>query len=135
MVSEANIAEFLRQRIEAARAGSLLAIWMFGSATRGETRADSDLDLAFLCEKALDPYAVFVLAQDLASSILREVDLIDLSRAPTTLRAQVAAFGRRIHTSDARRADEFEMYALSDYARLNEERREIVASMEAHYRG
>jgi hypothetical protein len=63
------------------------------------------------------------------------VDLVDLARAPAVLRAQVVARGRCLHATDALEAAAFEMYALSDYARLSEERREAVARFEERYRG
>jgi predicted nucleotidyltransferase len=135
MVSDSDIATFLRQRLGRDARGRLIAIYVYGSFARGEMRADSDIDVAFLHEREFDPVEVFTIAQELASSVHRDVDLIDLHRAPTALRAQVIGEGRRIHTGDELLAGTFEMYTLSDYARLNEERREILESMAARYRG
>jgi len=120
--------DVLRRRLQLD--GDLVAVWLFGSAARDEMRADSDVDLAFLARRRLDPVAVFDAAQDLAIALGRDVDLVDLAQAPTVLRAQVVGRGRRLFASDATAADSFEMYTLSDYARLNEERREVLARFE-----
>jgi predicted nucleotidyltransferase len=133
-VTEADISEFLRKRLADAAGMRLIAIYVFGSFARGEMRPDSDIDVAFLHEQTFDPVEVFSLAQQLASHILRDVDLIDLRRAPTVLRAEVVGYGRRIYTGDELRAGEFEMYAFSAYARFNEECREVLESIAARYR-
>ncbi len=42
------------------------------------------------------------------------------------MRAQVIATGRVLDSTEDAARVEFEMYAYSDYARLNEERRELL---------
>lgn len=104
-------------------------IYLFGSAARGAVRPDSDLDVAFLPPAPCDVWAVFQTAQALALRLRREVDLVDLRRASTVLRKEVLRTGRRLATFRAREADEFEMYTLSDYARLNEERAPVLRAL------
>ena len=104
-------------------------IYLFGSFAAGRARADSDVDVAFLPATEADPYAVFEAAQELAGYMGRDVDLVDLSRASAVMRAQVIHRGERLAVADGHRVAEFEMYALSDYARLNEERRKVVAKV------
>jgi predicted nucleotidyltransferase len=130
----AQIAAVVERHV-AAGAKDVTAVWIFGSMARGPTRADSDVDLAFLVpRRPSDPVQVFEAAEELAVAFGRDVDLIDLAAASDVLRAQVVAGGHRIHTTDERVAEEFEMYALSDYARLNEERREIMERFADRYR-
>jgi hypothetical protein len=45
------------------------------------------------------------------------------------MRMQVLTKGQCLETRDERAKAEFEMYAYSDYARLNEERRELVKNI------
>ena len=103
-----------------------LVVYLFGSCASDRLRPDSDVDLAFLPAQPAEPYAVYCAAQELASQLGRDVDLVDLSHASAVLKAQVVGTGQRLLTRDAYRAAEFEMYALSDYARANEERREVL---------
>jgi len=104
----------------------LIACYRFGSTERGTTRPDSDVDLAILSGKTLSELNRFELAQDLAAQLHRDVDLVDLRAASTVMRMQVLSTGTCLATEDERARREFEMYAYSDYARLNEERREIL---------
>jgi predicted nucleotidyltransferase len=105
------------------------AIYLFGSASRRTLRTDSDLDIAFLPQQACDVVAVFDASQRLANALGREIDLIDLQRASTVLRKEVVTKGRLLLENDRYRRHEFEMYALSDYARLNEERAPVLRAM------
>ncbi len=104
------------------------AVYLFGSHAAGNTRPDSDLDLGFVPGTPCDPYAVFLAAQDLARIAGCDVDLVDLSRATAVMKAEVLRRGRRLLADDMRRTEEFEMYALSDYARTNEERRGVLSA-------
>lgn len=115
--------------IEALAAFDPAVIYLFGSAVVGVLRPDSDLDLAFWPPAPCDPWAVFQAAQTLARRWRREVDLVDLRRASTVLRKEVFRTGRRLATFRPREADEFEMYTLSDYARLNEERAPVLRAL------
>ncbi len=104
-----------------------VVVYVFGSQAAGRSRPDSDVDIGFVPAAPCDPYAVFLAAQELAGVLGCDVDLVDLSRASAVMKAEVLRGGRRLFVGDAHRADEFEMYALSDYARTNEERREVLA--------
>jgi predicted nucleotidyltransferase len=121
-------AEVLRWAVEALRTrlAGVVAVYRFGSWGTPEERRDSDLDLAVLATAPLDPLPLFDTAQAVAAQVGREVDLIDLRRASTVLRAQVVAYGERIHCADPRTCETFEDTAFAAYARLNEERRGIL---------
>lgn len=104
----------------------LLAIYQFGSQARGNARPGSNVDLAVLVRKQIPGEQLFHLAQELAVWLGRDVDILDLRRTTTVMRAQVISTGRCLESRDDQARAEFEMYAYSDYARLNEERREIL---------
>jgi predicted nucleotidyltransferase len=109
-----------------------LVIYHFGSSA-GEVarvRDDSDIDLAFFAARRCDPYRVFKVAQEIARMAGREVDLVDLGRAGAVIRVQVLGNGRRLFTAVGceREVDQFELLALADFARLNEERSEVLAA-------
>lgn len=101
-------------------------IYIFGSAARNELREDSDIDIAYLSDTSLSNYEIFMLANDIADIIKRDVDLIDLNKSSTVFKAQIVGNGKIIYCSDDTKRMYFEMYAFKDYALLNEERKEIL---------
>jgi predicted nucleotidyltransferase len=105
------------------------AVYVFGSAASGRMRSDSDLDLAILPAAPISALKLFETRTELAEIIHRDVDLIDLSSSSTVLCKEVLAGGRLLYENDAFRREEFEMYSLSDYARLNEERAPVLSAL------
>lgn len=108
---------------------SLQALYCFGSAAAGVARPDSDLDLAVLSAAPLDPLDRWSLQEEIAALLGRDVDLVDLRAASTVMRVQVLANAVLLLDRDPTARAWFEMLALSDYARLNEERRAILADV------
>ena len=106
------------------------AIYRFGSWGTDAQRTESDIDLAVLPSHILDPVHRWELAQTLASLAGRDVDLVDLLSASTVLRMQVVAHGERLYSADVDRVEQFEDTIFSSYAKLNEERREILADVQ-----
>lgn len=106
-----------------------LGIYLFGSGAQGLLTPESDLDLAILGPKPYPPEHLFALRAPLSLLVGREVDLIDLRQAPLPLQAQVAAFGEPLYRKSLE-ADRFLDLALKAYARLNEERAEILRDIQ-----
>lgn len=105
-------------------------IYLFGSAATGYIRRDSDIDIAFLSdERSLDHYERFMLAQQLAERLQRDVDLIDLKEASTVFQAQIISSGKVIYCADEQKKAEYEWLVLKMYAKLNEERAEILRNI------
>jgi hypothetical protein len=69
------------------------------------------------------------MAQTLASTAGRDVDLLDLLSASTVLRMEVVAHGELLYSNGSSEVDQFADTVFSSYARLNEERREILADV------
>lgn len=102
------------------------AIYRFGSTATGAANADSDIDLAMLAPRALDPLFRFELQERLASALHRSVDLVDLRAASPVMAMQVLATGRLLHDATPEARGAFEDRVFGGYARLNEERRGIL---------
>jgi len=109
----------------------LIALYRFGSQAKGTVRPDSDIDLAVLADDTIPNLSRFELAQELAIQLHSDVDLVDLRTASTVMRMQVLSTGICLDAPNEPARREFEMYAYSDYARLNEERREILKRISA----
>jgi predicted nucleotidyltransferase len=104
-------------------------VYLFGSAAVGRARPDSDLDLAILPMHPVSPSQLMEVRLQLEEALGCDVDLVDLARSSTVLRKEVLSGGRLLYESSPARRAEFEMYALSDYARLNEERAPVLAAL------
>jgi predicted nucleotidyltransferase len=115
------IVQFLTERCP-----DLIAIYLFGSLVQGATNLKSDIDLAILPLHPIDPLERWTLTQDLANLLKGDVDLVDLRRASTVMRMQVISSGHCLYESNRPERDRFEDYVYSSYARLNEERKEII---------
>ena len=120
-MEKVSITQFLTEHIP-----DLIAIYQFGSQAQGTARPDSDIDLAFLSAHPISGEQIFHLAQELAIRLHRDVDLVDLRSASTVMRMQVLTTGQCLATKNLQAKAEFEMYTYADYARLNEERRDLV---------
>ena len=104
---------------------------MFGSIARGAARGESDIDIAVLSDAPRSPYDLFLLAQEAAALVDREVDLVDLAATETVFRAQILSTGRLIANRDLDRVASFQMRAFKDYALLNEERACIMDAIQS----
>ena len=105
------------------------AVYLFGSTAAGRARPGSDLDLAILPTGFISALQIQQSRFQLAEALGRDVDLIDLARSSTVLRKEVLGNGRLLYETAPDRRAKFEMYALSDYARLNEERSPVLAAL------
>ncbi|RSK27651.1 nucleotidyltransferase domain-containing protein [Bacillus sp. HMF5848] len=105
-------------------------IYVFGSTIKGTSRAQSDIDIAFLGNNMYDSYQLFIIGQELASKLGQEVDLIDLQKSSTVFQAQIVTTGKIIYCTDVNKKAQFEMKTLKMYAKLNEERAPVLESIE-----
>lgn len=121
---EKTIVSFLKEKLSSS------LIYLFGSTVKGTVHNGSDIDIAFLSEKKLDTYDLFMMAQELAEKLEREVDLIDLSQASTVFQAQIIQTGKVIYCNNETEKAQFEMKTLKMYAKLNEDRSEILLNIE-----
>ena len=130
--SEDRIVATLRERVP-----GLVAVYRFGSSGTAFESAVSDLDLAVLTDPPLSTgdrtRLRWEIAETVAALVGRDVDLVDLGSASSVLRARIVTSGKRVWCGDVTAAERFEDYALSSYARLNEERAGILRDI--HERG
>ena len=113
-----------------ARIENPVAIYLFGSRAADAVHESSDIDFAVLPQAPLSPKERWDLQQELAIALHIDVDLVDLLSASTVMRLQVVSTGEILFESDPTRRAEFEMVTLSMYAKLNQERREILEQVQ-----
>jgi predicted nucleotidyltransferase len=81
------------------RARRVAACWVFGSRAAGTGSADSDVDIAVLCDPPLGLERARVM--DIAGrAIGMDVDVIDLASAPPALRWEVITTGKLLVEHD-----------------------------------
>lgn len=117
---ETQIVTFLQQQ-----RNDIALIYVFGSYADGTANAESDLDIALLTHQPLANIQRFELAQQLASHIHKDVDLVDLNQASTVLQMQVLSTGRKLF-GDNTIDDLFGAKVFSMYSRLQESRKAII---------
>lgn len=100
-------------------------IYLFGSQATETANPQSDIDIAVLLSKKLNPIERFEIQEKLASQFKRDVDLVDLLSASTVLQHQVIQSGKLLWGNEEEQT-KFEMQVLSMYQHLNEERSEIL---------
>jgi uncharacterized protein len=107
----------------------LQGVYIFGSTVSGEAHNESDLDLAILLPTVANSDRLWECKQELETVLMQDVDLIDLQKASTVLRAQIINTGFQILELDRKACQSFEMLSLSMYLRFNEERVGIVEAI------
>jgi len=118
-----------RQRISKVICDALPNVYgvsLFGSQITGQIHDESDVDLAILAQEPIDQIVLWTLAQKLAADVGRDLDLLDLRPASTVMQMQVVGKGVRLACLDEFACEVFEDFVFSDYARLNEERANIL---------
>lgn len=121
---EEQVITFLNEKLDP------FLIVVFGSTAKGTDRVDSDLDIAYLSDQTIEKYDRFMLSQELAALINKDVDLVDLNQATTVFATQIIQSGKTILCKDDKRRMEFEMKTLKMYAKLNEEREIVIKRIE-----
>jgi len=101
-------------------------VYIFGSMVKNRVRNDSDIDIAILTDKQIDEYKLYMVSQQLADELKREVDIVDLRRASTVFKAEILRTGKLIYNSDNMIKMAFQLNVMKQYALLNEERKGIV---------
>lgn len=105
----------------------VVAVYLHGSWASEYELGDSDLDLAILANQRLGVMEriEFQHRLTIALNLKQEIDLADLYNATTVFAAIVITSGLRIYSTGVD-SDIFEVKTLAAYARLNEERLNIV---------
>ncbi|BEP27805.1 type VII toxin-antitoxin system MntA family adenylyltransferase antitoxin [Helicovermis profundi] len=101
-------------------------IMIFGSFAKGNFNDYSDIDIGYLSSEKLDKYEEFLIKEELANILSRDIDLININTASTVFKMQIFSSGKKIYTDNTNFVDEFIIRAYKDYCLLNEERQIIL---------
>lgn len=117
------IVNFLKERLK------LKFIYLFGSFAKGEGREDSDIDLAIYSDENLSGYDTFIIANDLAFEVKRDVQIINLKEASTVFAAQIVGTREALYCKDENFMENYNVRIFKNYVKLNEERKDILDSI------
>lgn len=120
---EKNILEIIIRCLEDFKCKT---IYIFGSYATGEVNKESDIDIAFLSDRKIEKYDIFIKAQEISSKVDKEVDLIDLKDSTTVFQNQVVRNGVVILDREPIEREKFEIVVLKKYMELNELRKELL---------
>ncbi len=118
----------------------ILAVYLFGSRTKGEAHRTSDIDLAVLFDAPRTLGDVVELEDRFARALAPAlggrdaVDLVDLRKANPFLAFDVIR-GERIYCTDSYRCDNFDLYVMrraGDLLPLERERQRMLLDPERH---
>lgn len=105
-------------------------IYLFGSFAKGEDREDSDIDLAIYTNDEITPYDLFILSNNLAFEVKRDVQIIDLKDISTVFAAQIVGTKEVLYCEDEIIMGNYDIRVLKEYAKLNEERKIVLDAIE-----
>lgn len=110
-------------------------VYVFGSCADGEETRKRDMDIALLLpyaeSSAAGSLALSGVRFDLEKRLGRSVDVVNLQIVSTVFQKEIIASGVRVYCPHEDEGDTFEMLVMSKYAKLNEERADILASFYA----
>lgn len=102
-------------------------ILIFGSFASGSTHPNSDLDIAFYQEaKTLDPYNLFLVANEISDYVKRPVDLINFFDASTVFRRQIFINHKKIYSKNDYLYHQHELMTNRMYEDLNVQRHDLI---------
>ncbi len=126
--TEIQIINFLKNKIPA-----LYGIFVYGSYAKNQETKSSDIDLAFLNGEKITAVEKWKIQEELAATLDKDIDLVDLKDASVVLRKEVVENGKQICVMDQYKVEEFEMKTISMYIDLNETRKDILTDYKEKY--
>jgi len=112
----------------------VVGVWLHGSHARGKAAPPSDVDLAVLADRRIDPIALGMAATRLERLAGGRVDLADLRAASGLFRVMATHEGRLLAARDRLGADLFATHALADHAAFGPNRRRCIEAMKERFR-
>ncbi|HCL56032.1 MAG TPA: nucleotidyltransferase domain-containing protein [Spirochaetia bacterium] len=103
-------------------------IYLFGSYASGSIKPESDIDLAVLGESIYSKKNIFESALDLGVILNRDVHLIDFQNTLPSLKIQIISKHKILFCKNHENRLFYEMNALKEYQKLNEEREIVLKS-------
>ncbi len=105
---------------------SPLTLFLFGSFATAQENKDSDVDIAVLFSEIPSIQVLQSLKLKLAYALKKDIDLVIMNEADDVTNAQIIENSQSIYDDQPQISAQFEQVAMSKYAQLNFERKEIL---------
>ena len=115
------IVDYLKSKIQ-----NLEAVIIFGSFANNLANKDSDIDIAFLCKDKISNIKRWQLQEELASTLNRNVDLVDLESANEVFKFQIVSQGMVIYAACRQSLELYLDKIYTIYLQLNDDRKAIL---------
>jgi len=113
---------------------SAQAIYLFGTYGTADAWPQSNVDIAVLLPpehgRRQPDLMLTPCHEALADALGKPVDLLNAREVSTVFQKEIVQSGRRLYCTDEYAVAEFEMLTLSQYQKLNEERKAILDSFQ-----
>ena len=103
------------------------AIYLFGSIVKGNFDINSDIDIAVLYKKKLNPLFLYKIKEELFLILNRDIDLIDLHSVDDVFAYEIINNALKLKTSKF--SEEYEMRIWYRYLDLQEDRKVIIKAL------
>lgn len=98
-----------------------ILIYIFGSYAKGNSTAESDIDIAVYLESSIKDIDIYYYKRDLVDILGLEVDLIDLRNANIIIQNQIVTKGINIFTKTKLEQGEYKYRIISNYNQYRED--------------
>ncbi|MFP4332132.1 MAG: type VII toxin-antitoxin system MntA family adenylyltransferase antitoxin [Campylobacterales bacterium] len=115
-----------REIVETLKIFNPQLIILFGSYVSQNAIGQSDIDIGFFTQKKVDNLQRWEIQERIASRLLVDVDLVDMSSANDVLNFQIVSTGEVLYKKDEMYAESFMDRVYTKYLQLNEDRKEIL---------
>ncbi len=109
----------------------LQGVYLFGSVATGSETEHSDIDIAVLCSRRIDPKIKIKLTNQLEDTLQKNIDFIELRFVNTILQEEILRTAKRILTVDELACEKYEDYIFCSAMDFREFRKphalEIIA--------
>lgn len=122
----ARITKLVQQELPQSR-----ALWLFGSATRGDMQNDSDIDLAVTLPEPLDAQEKWELQIRLGRQLGFDVDLLDFARLPTIMQLQIIETGQLLFAKDPLATEMYNAFVRTEYLDIQRWRQPMIVQLAA----
>lgn len=102
------------------------AIILFGSYSRGDQRADSDIDISIKSNRDISKQEIFEMTGELEQILKKDVDLVDLDAISDSFRYEILMNGKVLYCKDSFKFDLYKLDMFREYLELNESRKIII---------